>query len=326
MGTDSYDEMHRFLTGDDCSDQLLSGRLSALDTPEPLRGVAALFEAAAGPAAPQELTRRSQVVAAVTAEVLSSQPQLPFTPSRRKAMLSKILTAKFAAAATAAAFGLGTAAAAATGSLPGQTDNANTHATTSGLTTAAANQTSHGNSNGHGNAQSHGASAGHTTGSGGSASTGPANQHAQFGLCTAYLATHTSSTSSTSLPQDNSTAFKALSAAANQQNESTSAYCTTVVSQHNSSGDTSDATEPSESGKPANTGKPATTPTKPADAGTPPSTAGSSQGHAAVTTPNDGAGTGTAASNGSNTTGATSAGTASSGASTAGSGNATTHP
>src|SRR5579871_6292882 len=105
--------MIRFPFGDgDVVDGLLSGSLPAADAPDAYRSVASLFEAATAATEPQELLRRGSVVAASVAEVLQTNPAHTVTPSRRR-MLSKILTAKVAAAATAAAFGLGTAAAAA---------------------------------------------------------------------------------------------------------------------------------------------------------------------------------------------------------------------
>lgn len=343
MGSDNYDEMHRFLPGDDICERLLSGRLSPLDAPDPLRGVAALFEAAAGPAAPQELARKGQVVAAAMAEVLSSHPQLQTRPSRRKAMLSKVLTAKFAAAATVAAFGLGTAAAAATGALPGQTSHANSHAA-SGLATAAAaagSSANHGSSN-------------HATSSGGTTSakipsTGPANSQAQYGLCTAFLqATRTQAgnngaSSPPPSPQYNSTAFKAL-IAENNGVSGTTTYCRGVVATHASTSGNAAAGQPSDTGKPANTGRPANT-GQPADTGKPattgrpagagqssdagahPSATGTTHGQAPISPPSSG-GTGTAdtASGGASDAGASTSGAASSGASTAGSGNAPAHP
>jgi hypothetical protein len=336
MGSDSYDEMHRVRPGADAYDDLLSGRLSPLDAPLPLRGVAALFEAAAGPAAPEELARRSQVVGAVTTEVRSSLPHMRTGPARRRSMLSKVLTAKFAAAATAAAFGLGTAAAAATGSLPGQTSHANSHAAT-GLATAASHQKSHGaGSTGH-----HGSSGNSPSGSGSLALTGTANRHAQFGLCTAFLAAggSQSATSGGSVPstppQYNSTAFKALIGEHNGV-AGTTTYCHGVVAAHpGSHGDTNDTGKPADAGKPASTGKPAGTgkpadvgpptstgsPTgagKPSGAGTPPSAAGSSSAHPPVSPPTS---SGATANPGTST-----AGPAGHGAGSAGSGHAPAHP
>ncbi len=340
MRPDSYDEMHRLPpTDDDINDRLLSGRMSALDAPESLRGVAALFEVAAGPASPDELARSNQVVLAATAAVLSSRPRLPTTPSRRKAMLSKVLTAKFAAAATVAAFGVGTAAAAAAGSLPGQTAHANHHAA-SGLATAASHQLARDQ------ASSRGTSAGAPAS--GMASTGPANSHAQFGLCTAFLAAGSNqaaaggASSPAAPPQYDSTAWRAL-IAANNGVAGTTTYCEGVVANHPGAGKPATTpSRPADAGKPATTpsrpadaGKPATTPSRPTDAGKPattpgppagtggPSNAGSSGSHAPVVTPNDG-GTGTAAtaSRGASSAGSSRAATASNGASSAGSSNA----
>lgn len=321
MGSDSYDEMPRFLPGGDTYDRLLSGRLSPLDAPESLRGVAALFEAAAGPAAPQELARKSQVVAAATAEVLSSLPPLQPIPTRSRTVLSKILTAKFAAAATLAAFGLGTAAAAATGSLPGQTSNAGIHAATS-LATASHQQPLGGGGS------THAPSSGNTA-NGSIPSTGRANIHAQYGLCTAFLGTGNTQTntgggsSPSSPPKYNSAAFKAL-IAQNDGVAGTTTYCQGVVSNHPGAAGTTGTGKPADAGNPVTApgvGKP-TDPGKPSNAGTPPGAVGSSHGQAPVSSPNSG-GTGTAGT--ASGEGISIAGTASNGASSAGSGNATAH-
>lgn len=46
VGSDNYDEMHYLLPGDDTCERLMSGRLSPMDAPDALRGVAELFAAA----------------------------------------------------------------------------------------------------------------------------------------------------------------------------------------------------------------------------------------------------------------------------------------
>lgn len=293
-GFDSYDEMHALHGVDDVAEQLLNGRLPAQGAPATHSGMAALFEALRSPATAAELSAQTSIVAAMVAEVQTTAPSLtgPVTQRRRR-VLSKILTAKVAAAATVAAFGLGTAAAAATGSLPGQTSHANSHAS-HGLAIASSH-TAAGTTNGKG----------HPSGSAGSSSpsgispTGPANSQAQFGLCQAFLAAQNTSSSnpSTSPPQYNSTAFKALIRQNGGSVSGTTTYCKGVVKPGKPS--TSSDTGTSSGQPPLSSGKPTSTP-------------GANHGNPPVNTPNSG-GTSTADS-------------ASGGASSAGSGNATTHP
>jgi hypothetical protein len=305
MDSDSYGEMHRLPfrdtpLNDETADRLLSGRLPALDAPEPYRGLASLFEAAAGAPTPQETAQGATVIAAAMAAMEAATPvhSAAKTPiSRRRSMLSKLLTAKAAAAATVAALGLGTAAAAATGALPIGTTNSHS---SSGLAiaTSSSSGTNSGNSKGHAN-------------NSGTNSTGAANnQNAQFGLCTAFLAHHPASvTPATSVPSDNSKTFSAL-ISNHTDLAGTIAYCQTVMSTtttHAGPGDSTDNNgTDNNSGKPADAGKPSSTPP--------------------VSTPNSG-GTGTAdtASGESSSTGTGTAGTSSNGASGAGSGNPTGH-
>ena len=320
---DSWDEMHRFLSGgaehgsfpygDQVAEQLLTGQLAPDDAPPELRGLAMLFEKANSPATALDLAQRASVVAAGLAAVRSSTPVTSEPTPRSRSMLSKLFTAKVAIGATAAVLGLSTAAAAATGSLPGQTTKASSHAAF-GLATAGSHVAGHSNKGASGTGQ---------TASGSIPSTGPANSHAQFGLCTAFLAGNTSSTSVSSImvPQDSSTAFKALIAENAGSVASTIVYCQGVVAAHASS------TGGSGTGKPSSTdqGSAFGLSHRPTGAGKP-TNAGNSGQHAKVPTPNGG-GTGTAdtASGGHSSTGTSRAGSASGGASTAGSGNSSRH-
>jgi hypothetical protein len=135
-GFDSYDDMHFLPSGDDIAERLMTGRLSPGDAPASYAGLAGVFEALRSPASSGELGAQATVVAAMTAEVRNHVPASGQINPRRHPVLTKLLTAKVASAATVAVFGLGTAAAAATGSLPGQTSHANSHAST-GLAVAA---------------------------------------------------------------------------------------------------------------------------------------------------------------------------------------------
>ena len=278
---DSYGEMHRLPfrdTGfsDDTADRLLSGRLPSLDAPEPYRGLASLFEAATGAPTHCETAQKATVVAAAMAAIETTAPvhSAAVTPiSGRRSMLSKMLTAKAAAAATVAALGLGTAAAAATGALPIGT--ANSHAN-SGL--AIATSSSSGTNNG---------SSGHAKNSAANSTGAADNPHAQFGLCTAFLAHHPASVSpASSVPSDKSTTFSAL--ISNHGGlAGTTAYCQTVVSTTTTTAGSGDSTDHNgtgnnsgDHGKPANAGKPGSTPpvsTPGKGAGT--SGSGNSAGH-----------------------------------------------
>jgi len=307
LGSDSYDDMFRFLLNDvpfseDVAERLLSGRMPVADAPADCRGVAALFETAAGSPVPAETAHRAAVVGAALAAygVAAGQPAVLANSSpRRPSMLSKLLTAKAAAAATVAVLGLGTAAAAMTGSLPTQSQGSQ-HAVI-GLATASSNSGSTGQGNSsHGN---------NSTSSGSAGASGMANTNAQFGLCTAFLAHHPSSPYS-SVPADSAPPFKALMGTKSVGD--TVIACKATIAAHNTS--TGANTGSDTNGKPSTgTGKPAN--------------AGPSNSEPPVSTPNSG-GTGTAdtASGGASSAGTgTTAGTDSSGASTTGSGNATGH-
>ena len=291
-------DMYSFPLDDATAQRLLSGHLSPEDAPPGYGGVAALIRTVIGPATPGEVACESAVVASVVAAVQSTP--LPAGLPRRTSMPSKFRVAKFAVVAPMAAIlAAGTAAAAATGTLPGQSSHANKHAA-AGLAIASSHQGSAGST---GSSAGTGA-VGAVTATGGSIpATGPANQHAQFGLCTAFLAGG-ANTSTTNPPKDSSTAFQALI----KQNggvAATTSYCQGVVKNHPGDAQADNAGNTPPHGKPGDSGKANGAAGKP-------SSAGSSSSHARVTTPNSG-GTGTAD-------------TASGGASSAGSANAGTHP
>lgn len=280
--SDSHPEMHRVPFRDpslseELSERLLSGRAAVDDVPNAYRGLAALFETATAAPTAEEMAHKATVVAAAIAAVGGAATVHSLAPDqlRRRSMISKILTAKAAAAATVAALGLGTAAAAMAGALPTQ---ANSHATVN-LTTSGTGSTAGTNANTNNQGQ-------------GSANTPNAvtNTHAQFGLCTAFLAHHpTSTTPATSVPSDSSKVFKAF-ISLHGGLPGTTTYCQGVVATHSTSSATDGTDTPD-----TNSG------TKPADAGSLNS----------KSTPNSG-GTGTA-------------GTASHGASSSGSGHSGGH-
>jgi hypothetical protein len=334
---DYYGQMRAVPLDDTTADRLLSGMISPDDAPPGYAGLAALVQTLQRPgesAHTNPPAAEASLIAAMADAVASSRPPATSVP-RRSSVLSRLLTAKIAAAATVAAFGLGTAAAAATGSLPRPTSHASPRAA-GGLATASSHYPSVPPAAAHGAAPVATPAASTPTSLPG---TGPANMHTQFGLCTAFLAANAgtgTSTSSTMPPRDASTAFQAL-ISQHRGVAATTAYCTGVAHPGKpssaatpaASGAAGGSAAGSPAGKPATPGQPAHT-GKPADVGKPastgkPSSAGSSAGHARVPTPNPG-GTGTAAtaSGGASATGTATANAASGGASSAGSGNATT--
>lgn len=301
--------MNRYHIDDAAADRLLSGQLSPEDAPPGYAGVAAMVQTAVGPTIPAELAHESTDVAAGVAAVAAGPIPLS-TLSRSRSMIGKLLTAKVLAGTTAIAIGVGTAAAALSGALPTQaTNHANAHAK-AGLATAASHV-----GTGGAHASTHATSSSSATSSSTAPttpssiqSTGIANSHALFGLCTAFLAGNASSSSG----KDSSAAFKALIAETGGSAATTMTFCSNFVMNNHPGG------KPSTTGKPSSTGKPSTTGK--------PTSAGKSSHHAKVTTPNAG-GTNTAnqASGGASSHGTNTANTASGGASSAGSANAGGH-
>jgi hypothetical protein len=102
-------------------ERLLAGRLDPADAPAGYAGLARLLAAATGPATPKELAGEQEVLAQFAA-VLQSHP--PTLIPRRAPMLSKLVSVKAAAALLAALLSIGGVAAAATGLLPGQAEQA----------------------------------------------------------------------------------------------------------------------------------------------------------------------------------------------------------
>jgi hypothetical protein len=174
---------------DRTADRLLAGAVTSEDAPPGYAGVARFLQAARPRPAAGELAREAATVATMTAALLAHTASV--SQSRRKHMISKILTAKAAAAAAAVLLSAGTAGAA-TGTLPGAAQGvasdmlAKVHISVPGP---------NGHSNGH--SDTRGTSADHpaedTTSAdqpGDEASTAPGGPdgHADFGLCTAKAA------------------------------------------------------------------------------------------------------------------------------------------
>ena len=170
-------------------------------------------------------------------------------------MIGKLLTAKVAAGLAVGALTVGTAAAAVSGALPGQGSGSHgpAHVTVGGASNSGSTSDHH---------PSHGAPS-FTSGANSAnpsskvPATGPANSHAQFGLCTAFLNFNTATQKSLP-PQDSSTAFKAL-ITQNSGVPKTVTYCEGVVKTppSDNTGSSGDTAKPSGAGKPSGVGKPA---------------------------------------------------------------------
>ena len=206
------------------SDRMMAGLTAPEDAPPGYEHVAALIRAAAGPATAAELSHESAVLPRAL-EALAS-PGTP-APADHRSRISRLLSAKVAAAATVAAFGLGTAAAAATGSLPGQSGgHPATIQVSDSSTTASTTTTTDQSTLTSSPVVDQGTS--QPTGSGAVPATGPANQQAQFGLCTAFLAGGPTTATTDLPPRDHSTAFQAL-LAEHGGVAGTTSYCQGVV-------------------------------------------------------------------------------------------------
>jgi hypothetical protein len=123
-------DMHRLLgfleaappvADSDTVERLLAGRLGPSDVPPGYEGVARLLAAATVPAAREELACEPLLLAEFKAVVRSHPPTLV---PRRATMLSKLASVKVAAAVLVAVLSIGGVAAAATGLLPGQAEQA----------------------------------------------------------------------------------------------------------------------------------------------------------------------------------------------------------
>ncbi|HVA73515.1 MAG TPA: hypothetical protein VNF71_02995 [Acidimicrobiales bacterium] len=277
--------MH-LLIDEQTADRLVSGSVAPDDAPPGYARLASLVRAAQARGSADELVGEGAVAAmaaAIVSNTLIPAPVQTITAassSRENRMLSKVLTAKVATAATVALFGLGTAAAAATGALPVQGSGGSAQGSTAALEISNSTVTPTGTPSGTGDQgqTSSGApdsTAGNaTSNTSGSTSgitapmTGPANQHALFGLCTAFLAPQgtavSGSVSDMASPHGgkySSTAFRALIKEAGGSIGSTTGACTTFLqnmSSSSSSGSTSSgSSQPSDSSTVAGSGRPA---------------------------------------------------------------------
>ncbi|HZU73168.1 MAG TPA: hypothetical protein VE990_10415 [Acidimicrobiales bacterium] len=173
--------MRRTRLDDRTADRLTAGAVTPEDAPPGYAGVAGLLQAARTGAAAQELPYEAATVASMRS-VLLGHP-VPLSTSRRKKMISKVLTAKAAALAGVAVLGGGGVAAAATGSLP-----ASVQSTVSSALSHV--DISVPNPNHHGHGHGHGATSNGSTNDSSKSSTAPNGQglKGNSGLCNA--ATH----------------------------------------------------------------------------------------------------------------------------------------
>lgn len=263
--------MNRIPFDERTADRLLSGQLAPDDAPPGLAGLASFARAAAQPAADGTAWSPSLVTAMAEAVTAGETAPIDSSPNRRRSMLGKVLTAKAAAGLAAGILTAGTAAAAAAGALPGQASHhaqvavsAATTATTGGSGTGSDSPGASGAAHSHGR---HGASSG--TSSASIPLTGPANVHAQYGLCTAFLGFNTRSSSTGSVapspttslpPQDSATPFRAL-ISQNGSVANTITYCQGVVKNKPADDGTTDTPDNAsgDTGKPAGVGKPSST-------------------------------------------------------------------
>jgi len=97
----------------DTAERMLAGAVDPADAPPGYAGVVRVLAAAAAPPSAGELDGEREAVAAFRAA------HRPLDPSRRKPVLGKLVSAKVLAGIAAGVVSVGTAAAAATGTLPG---------------------------------------------------------------------------------------------------------------------------------------------------------------------------------------------------------------
>ncbi|MCL4448479.1 MAG: hypothetical protein M1483_02280 [Actinobacteria bacterium] len=268
--------IRRFQLEEHTIDKLLAGKLSPESAPSGYQKLAGLIQTAKGPAAASELANHSSMVSKIaqTARINHiniSNSSLPkshvahpvnsgrvtghaaghIVKIKRKVMLSHLLSAKVASIIVAGALVAGTGTAAATGSLPAPVQHA-VSSVLSNVGISVPNPNTHSqsttnNNNGKPKQVGNADNAGKNSQAGKGLN---ANQHALYGLCTAYKSfssTHGSSTQSgtgnSSHGPSGSTAFTQLSAQAKASKMSINSYCAKVLG----AGESSNSPNPSTS-------------------------------------------------------------------------------
>ncbi len=204
-----YDEMRHLQPGPDrfrsdplaldegTAERLLAGSLDPADAPPAYRRVAAVLAAVSAEPGPEELAGEARAVRSL-AKVARSSPYR--APSRRSPVLSKVLTLKAATAAAIASVVLAGVAGAATGNLPEPAQRVAHRLGAPAHSSADSASTTH-------DTNAHASDAAKSQGS----PTGPdATGSAKQGLCQAWQ----SGEGGDNGKKDDSTAFKALAAAA----------------------------------------------------------------------------------------------------------------
>lgn len=225
--------MFRHRLDDRTLDRLLSGSLDPDDAPPAYASVAALVRTARGPATPDELAGEARVVATV-AQTVATGSGVDEITDRRRPMLAKLVSAKAAMAAAIVLAG-GTAAAAGTGSLPSPAQNvvssALSHVGVSVPDGHGAHRAKGSPADHRGNADQAPGQRGRSGGDHGQATeaSGP-NANADYGLCTALLATVDRGGANDHSQKFQSSAFQQLISAHGGTAESAATYCRGVVS------------------------------------------------------------------------------------------------
>jgi hypothetical protein len=209
-GDGLYDEMRHLPPGPDrfrsdplaldegTAERLLAGSMDPADAPPAYRRVAAVLAAASAKPGPEELASQARAVRSL-AKVARSAPHR--APSRRSPVLSRFISVKLATAATLGSLLIAGVAGAATGHLPAPAQRVAQHM----LGTAKSHSQDANGANTHANTSQA------PRGTAGSGPTGPdATGPAKDGLCRAWQ----SGQGGENGMKNDSTAFKALAAAA----------------------------------------------------------------------------------------------------------------
>jgi hypothetical protein len=214
MASDDLDAVMRRLSVDDATaDRLLAGALDPEDAPPGYAGVASLVRSAQGPAVAGEMGGRDEMVSAMAAAAGVGAGWPTGAAPKGTRMLGRFVTLRALPIAIPAMALTATAAAAATGSLPGPAQSA-VHGALAhvGVSVPSGNDSSNGKAKG-------------------PDATGPA----KFGLCTAFKAHEANGVH----PSSHAVAFANLQSAATAAGKSVDAYCAGVTPGNGSPDDNS---------------------------------------------------------------------------------------
>jgi len=269
---DDMDEMFGLPKTGGIADALLEGRVEPDDAPPGLQEVATFVLAARSSNADGDLAGETSVVAAFIESVRAPVGIFQDTEGGAR-VFSRSFSAKVAGAAAVLALG-GATVAAATGSLPGSIQGvASRNLSHLGINVPDP-ETDAGRSGGAGS-NIHGSTVN---------ATAPSTTANEFGLCTAYFAPDSRSSTNTNRGKAlSSTAFSRLSAEAQAKGETVQVFCAAVPNPGTTSNSGSDNSSTTD------TGKPVTTPAGKTPGGPPNSTpAGNTPGQPPTSTPPSG--------------------------------------